>query len=238
MHQEPFDPTFDTASDAGGRDPDKYSARLHSAHLLLWSKPLPSGQLFELNDAGPAGYLRHEPALGTFHLGSDSIIHTYRRAALRPILDALEPSELDRFVRVAHMIGGYHLFPLGNGRSPNQIRGFDKKATIDDRFDLALECIRLHYEGLDNELTEVLSRYREFFCLFRDFRGYVDFFLLQDLVTEDCSAVKFFMPFNDFMTPSVPKDGDAYRTKVFARGFALEEIFTKRRELRRVGDEL
>lgn len=35
--------------------------------------------------------------------------------------------------------------------------------------------------------------------------------MLQDLVTDDCSAVRFFMPFDDFNTPSVPRDGDTYK---------------------------
>ena len=39
----------------------------------------------------------------------------------------------------------------------------------------------------------------------------IEFFLLQDLVNDDRSAVTFFMPFNDFKPPSVPKDGDTYR---------------------------
>jgi hypothetical protein len=34
-------------------------------------------------------------------------------------------------------------------------------------------------------------RYRDFFALFESFRGYVDFFLLQDLVTDDYSGVTF-----------------------------------------------
>jgi hypothetical protein len=53
-------------------------------------------------------------------------------------------------------------------------------------------------------------------CRYRDglseiHRGYGDFFLLQDLVTEDRSTVTFFMPFDDFNTSSVPKDRDTYR---------------------------
>jgi hypothetical protein len=46
-------------------------------------------------------------------------------------------------------------------------------------------------------------RYRDFFGLFEDFRGYVNFFLLQDSVTENYAAIKFYLPFDDFM--SVPK---------------------------------
>ena len=40
--------------------------------------------------------------------------------------------------------------------------------------------------------------------------GYVAFFLLQDLVTEDCSAVRFFLPFEDFNTSPLPGSLDAY----------------------------
>ena len=56
----------------------------------------------------------------------------------------------------------------------------------------------------------MLSRYGDFFALFDDFRGYVSFFLLDDLVNDDLS-VKFFMPFDDFKPPPVPKDVGTYR---------------------------
>ena len=56
---------------------------------------------------------------------------------------------------------------------------------IADRMDLT-PSIRRHYLGDPvTPLGETLGRYREFFDLFDDFRGYVDFFLLQDLVTDD-----------------------------------------------------
>jgi hypothetical protein len=86
--------------------------------------------------------------------------------------------------------------------------GFNSK--IADRFDLTLECIRLHYFGQRSPLGETLARYRDFFALFEDFRGYVKFFMLQDLVTDDCSAVRFFMSFDDFNTLSVPTNGQTY----------------------------
>ncbi len=43
-------------------------------------------------------------------------------------------------------------------------------------------------------------RYKDFFDLFRDFRGYVNFFLLQDLVTKNYAGIKFYLPFDNFMT--------------------------------------
>lgn len=75
---------------------------------------------------------------------------------------------------------------------------------IRDRFDLTLECIRRHYQGAPNPLEKTLLRYADFFRLFEDFRGYVEFFLLQDLVSPDHSAVEFLTPFDNFATPAPP----------------------------------
>jgi hypothetical protein len=74
---------------------------------------------------------------------------------------------------------------------------------------LTLECIRPHYSDQRSPLARVLLRYADFFALFGDFRGYVRFFLLEDLVTDDYS-VRFFMPFDDFQPPSVPNDVGTY----------------------------
>ena len=38
----------------------------------------------------------------------------------------------------------------------------------------------------------------------------MEFFLLQDIVAEDCSAVRFFTPFEDFTTSPVPEDFSGY----------------------------
>jgi hypothetical protein len=57
----------------------------------------------------------------------------------------------------------------------------------------------------ESPLASTLSRYADFFALFGDFRGYVRFFLLDDLVTSDFD-VRFFMPFDDFRPSSVSKD--------------------------------
>ena len=84
-------------------------------------------------------------------------------------------------------------------------------SAIADRFDLTLECIRLHYLGETSPLAEVLIRYGEFFALFDDFNGYTDFFLLQDLVSDDSPAVKFLIPFADFGTSPLPPTIEAYQ---------------------------
>ncbi|WP_427174791.1 DUF6994 family protein [Arthrobacter sp. 92] len=75
-------------------------------------------------------------------------------------------------------------------------------------FDVAagpLECIRRDYSGEpSNKFGEVLDRYSDFVALFEDFDGYVEFFLLQDLINED-GTIRFFHPFDNSRTPAVPK---------------------------------
>lgn len=115
------------------------------------------------------------------------------------------------------------LFPgnrVGRKMTINGARGFHPR--IKDRFDLTVECIRRHYRNDWSPLSDPLKRYADFFALFGDFRGYVEFFLLQDLVTEDCSAVKFFTPFEDFSTsPPLPASIDYYQAY---RQLAIEFI--------------
>jgi hypothetical protein len=108
-------------------------------------------------------------------------------------------------------MGGRILFPVRGDGTPtiNVVRGQDSK--IEDRFDLTLECIRRHYLREDNPLAKVLILYEDFFDLFEDFKGYVHFFLLQDFVSNDSSAVKFLMPFADFTTSPLPHTGDEYQ---------------------------
>ena len=66
------------------------------------------------------------------------------------------------------------------------------------------------YKQEDSPLREVFERYADFFYLFKDFRGYVDFFLYQDLVEKDYSGIKFWHPFDDFKTPPLPTSKEEY----------------------------
>lgn len=52
----------------------------------------------------------------------------------------------------------------------------------------------------------------DFFALFEDFNGYVEFFLLQDLLEDDGQSVRSFLhPFADFSTKAaVPRDEKEY----------------------------
>lgn len=90
----------------------------------------------------------------------------------------------------------------------NGARGFHPR--IKDRFDLSVECIRRHYLKEESPLSTTLDRYADFFALFRDFAGYVEFFLLQDLVTKDYSSVRFFAPFEDFENSPIPTSVEGY----------------------------
>lgn len=206
-----LDTSFDFRTDSGGKDPDTNSPTLRRYHKFLWSKPLPSGTLFDLTPQGI--YLHHHSALGEFWLASDSVIPTFSGwPKMKPILDQIPREEIEAFTTIGYTIGGMMVFPgnrLGGKQTINVARGFNRK--IADRFDLTLECIRRHYRGQSSPLATVLERYKDFFRLFEDFPGYVDFFLLQDLIDVDNSAVRFFLPFEDFATPSLPRDVAAYR---------------------------
>ena len=195
-------------SESNGRDPDTYSPTLRSYHQLLWSKPLPSGQMFTLDGTGPLSrYLHHQSDLGEFFLGSDAITTRLQHKASR-VIEQVPADQMP--TDIGYRIGSAIVFPgnqVDGKQSLNQARGFNSK--IADRFDLTLECIRRHYLSESNPLDDVLNRYGDFFALFGDFAGYVEFFHLQDLVTGD-GKVRFFTDFDDFTGPAVPQDVDSY----------------------------
>ena len=200
---------FDFLSDSNGRDPDSASPMLRSYHQLLWSKPLPSGERFDLERVS-GSYLTHSSQRGEFKLSSDTISNSLRGSKRRAGLIAQIPSvNLDAFQAIGATIGARILFP-GNrvDKKPtiNVARGFN--AQIVDRFDLTLECIRLHYRGEPSPLAATLDRYADFFALFETFEGYVDFFLLDDLVQS--SQVKFYLPFDGEFGQPLPNTVDEY----------------------------
>lgn len=216
-----IDTSLDLRSDASG-DADTYSPTLRRYHRLLWSKPLPGGAIFDLEEAGRKGsyYLRHSSELGEFRLSSDAITNRLLGRAKRVI--AQIPSE-ELPPHRGYTIGSALLFPktAPPGRMTiNQARGMDSR--IADRFDLTLECIRRHYRGGDSPLASTLSEHTGFFALFGDFAGYLDFWLLQDLVEDD--RVRFWLPFHDFQGRAVPQDVESY--VAYSRG--REDFITAR----------
>lgn len=202
-----IDTAFDFYSDTPlGKDPDALSPTLRRYHQILWSKPLPNGEKLDLSTNGRK-YLTWKD----FVFGSDAITNSYRHRKKMASLIADVMHEADELFQAGSTIGAYTIFPsaqIDRKNTINQARGVI--ATIDDRFDLTLECIRRHYSRECSPLSEVLSRYGKFFDLFYDFRGYVDFFLLQDLV-DDAYEVKFFLPFDNFERRGAPSNPEEYR---------------------------
>lgn len=205
-----IDVSFDCRTDTPkGKDPDIHSARLRRYHKLLWSKPLPGGARFDLSEAKSDCYLYHHSDLGEFFLSSDTVIPSFRK--LPHIKSLIPQQEIEAFNTLGYTIGGMMVFPankVGGKMTINGARGCHPR--IRDRFDLTLECIRRHYAGEASPLTGVLARYSDFFQLFESFRGYVDFFLLHDLV-DDGDAVRIAPPFDDFRGSPVPRDAREYR---------------------------
>ena len=201
-----IDITFNVFSDTPeGKDPDSYSPTLRSYHKTLWSKPLPSGISFDLDDETRM-LLHHKSDLGEFFLSSDSLAHDYSKwKRTENIIKKIPKHEIESFFNLGCTIGGYIIFPynrVDNKMTINGSRGINSK--IKDRFDLTLECIRRYYNDESSPLEECLNRYSQFFNLFESFQGYVDFFLLHDLVIENCSEIKFWLPFNNFDSSSLP----------------------------------
>jgi len=215
-----IDTSFDFRTDTPpGADPDACSLTLRRYHQVLWSKPLPNGMRFDLN-ALTRGRLRHRSELGEFVLASDTVIPTWEKwTKASSVIGQLSEDEKKVFGTIRYTIGGMMVFPgkrVGGGQTINMERGINPK--ICDRMDLTLECIRRYYLGEKSHreravqrFSQTLQRYADFFALFENFTGYVDFFLLQDMVTSDYSEVKFALPFDDFVSSPLPRDLNAYR---------------------------
>jgi hypothetical protein len=210
-----IDIAFDFRSDTPGypkKDPDVCSPTLRRYHKYLWNKPLPSGVMLTLDDT-TQHYLHHRSVeLGELFLASDAVIPTFRKErSLGHVIDAIPDEEHENFLRLGYTIGGMMVFPgqrEGRKMTINGARGFHPR--IKDRFDLTVECIRRHYCNEWSPLQSVLARYASFFDLFGDFRGYVEFFLLQDLVAEDYSVVTLFPPFKGFSVSPLPASLNEY----------------------------
>jgi len=226
-----IDIAFDFRSDTPkGRDPDAASPTLRRYHKLLWSKTLPGGAAFDLSDARTDCYLHHRSAVGEFFLTSDAVIPSFRK--VQEIKAIIPEAEIEAFNTIGYTIGGMMVFPgnkVDGKMTINGARGCHPR--VRDRFDLTLECIRRHYVGEASPLSEPLRRYSDFFVLFEDFRGYVEFFLLQDLVTGNGREVRISKPYDNFRSSPVPRDANQYRAY---RDDAVAFINARNRRIRAV----
>jgi hypothetical protein len=163
-------------------------------------------------------------------LSSDAVIPSFsRESKLAHIIDQIPEVEREAFNRIGYTIGGMMVFPanrVARKMTINMARGCHPR--IKDRFDLTVECIRRHYLDEPSPLSDTLARYQNFFGLFSDFAGYIDFFHLQDLVNEETSTVRFFTPFEDFTASPLPGTVTAY---MGYRQRAIEFIESRNRRI-------
>ena len=209
-----IDTSFDFRIDSNGKDPDAHSSTLRSYHRYLWSKQLPIGEFLDIEDINSKLVYRFNMQTLTFSSDaiSNSYIGTKRVAHLN---GEVSQSEFEEFRDSGYTIGAYIIFPsarVDGKMTINGARGFNSK--IADRFDLTLECIRLHYQRMENplEITFNSPVNSFFFSLFKDFKGYVDFFLLQDLTDIQYEKISFFTQREKpFEKSPVPETAAEYR---------------------------
>ena len=206
-----IDISYDFRTDTPkGKDPDKYSKTLKRYHQILWSKELPNGEVMQLEDSHDLYYYL---TWKDYDFGSDSIIVTLRYKKNKSILDKVSEIVSDseayyeNLIRRGYTMGGMIIFPK-HVNSINQRRGTSSK--ISDRWDLTLECIRRYYNGEDSPLSKVLESDKSFFDLFVDFKGYVDYFFLQDCVSCDYSEVEIWCGDATFEKSGLPETVDDY----------------------------
>ena len=194
-----------------GRDPDKSSKLCQTYHKLLWSRQLPNGEYMNLEYGKNGSYLVWK----NFDFGSDSIIASFRYKNNQVLIDEVKSKipDYDKYMsdysRKDYTIGGVIIFPK-RPMGINPARGMNQY--IKDRFDLTLECIRRYYNNEDSPLYNVLLKDKDFFDLFIDFKGFVDYFFLNDLVFDDYKHVKFLIGNGEFIKNPIPKDFDEYMT--------------------------
>lgn len=190
-------------------DPDICSKTLQKYHQLLWSKRLPNGEMMDLIIGNSYNYLSWK----NFRFGSDSITASFRYKCYRNMIFKVKQSMpnyygfIENYLRKTYTIGGATIFPKVKG-GINQTRGCN--LFIRDRWDLTMECIRKYYNNEQSPLFDVLERNRDFFDLFVDFRGYVDFFYMQDCVSSDYKSVIFWLGDGNFLKNPFPKTVDEY----------------------------
>lgn len=194
----------------GGSDPDSHSPMLLTYQKLLWeSKPLPNGETMSFTPK--SHYLRWKD----FWFSNDSIVVSFRHvnnmAFVKKLMAELPDYRAwtENYLHTATTIGGEILLPAVKN-SINQRRGCSHY--IKDRWDLTMECFRRHYAGESHPLEKCFATEgtKAFLDLFIDFKGFVDFFFLQDCVSEDYTKVNLWYDTELFVKNPVPTEVDPY----------------------------
>jgi len=207
-----IDIDFDFRKDSECGDPDTDSPKLYETHRFLWDKMLPCNKKLDLkiiSVGGKYGRLLLKNNLCD-NLSSDRMCPHFDGKYNGQFDGWLSETEREELKYKVRTIGGHIIFPAHkrNGFTINQARGVSR--IICDRFDLTLECVRRFYKEEQSPLYDTLVRYKDFFDLFVDFGGYVDFFILQDFIDKN-GQIKFSLPFDNFNRPPLPQTVDEYR---------------------------
>ncbi len=207
-------------------DPDSLSPTLKQYHKLLWSRELPNGEVMDLKMGSGPYYLTWKD----FRFASDTIIVEFRYKKYKYMMDQVAArvgnfiAYYEDLIKKTYVIGGTTIFPK-HPSSMNQNKGTN--SLICDRWDLTLECIRRYYNGEKSPLFDTIERDKDFYRLFNDFKGYVDYFFFQDMVSDDYSKVDIWCGNADFVESPLPKTVDEY-----FRFIELELDFLEKRTAR------
>lgn len=176
-------------------DPDSKSSDLYEYHHKLWNREPMQG----------LKKMKKKLKFGDITLSADNFGALYRNKykQLKKI-EGMEQAQKSK-PQLKYLIGGSLIFPrLKGGINPS--RGINK--SVRDRVDITLEYIRLFYEKPDykseNQLWKSLNNpiNKKFFSLFRQgksgFKNYINFFFLNDFVTNDYKVKNLFSSPKDF----------------------------------------
>jgi len=204
-----IDVTYGFRKDSKRGDPDADSLKLYEAQKTLWNKTLPSGKFFDfeiISDKFGRFLMKNKL---TMNLSSDRMCPHFIGKYRGKFDDWLSQTQEEEFQYNVRTIGGHIVFPAHRkgGFTINQARGVNRQ--ICDRFDLTIECIKRFYESEESPLSKAIERYDDFFALFESFKGYVEFFHLQDFLTKD-REVNFALPFDDFKRSPLPLNIEEY----------------------------
>lgn len=196
---------WDQNNGLGGTDwdPDTRSKTLREYHRILWSRQLPNGEFMQLSK---------DLSWNNMKFGSDSIIVSFRYKN-QPLAEEIKTALPDyqsffkEYIRKTNTIAGFTIFPKHQG-SMNQNRGINTR--IRDRWDLTMECIRRYYAGQKSPLSDTLETDVEFYNLFGSFKNFVDFFFLQDCVSDNYESVDIWLGDVNFRDDALPKNTEEY----------------------------
>ena len=168
------DPTY--------RDPDGKSKELYDDLIELYQTKFNRiGYRLEYNNFDVL--VKNEEY--TFSVSSDFIGSSRAHAKSVGISDV----DVGKYLKESRVLGGHVLFPktlwingtieyTGKGGTINTARGGEKGFC--DRFDCTLQDIKLFYSSQNSKLEKYYNKYNEWLYLFKSFKGFIDFFSLND----------------------------------------------------------